>query len=128
MSRLPRSRYALAMGISDSARLAAQAKVSEVQSEVAHLKADLSEAQGKLARAESADSAIDKVPTPGVLDDLAKPLRAKSDASVSAAQAKVDDLAAKLALAETKLSAYQTAQGAVIAVTSDQDTQPTPES
>jgi chromosome segregation ATPase len=88
------------MGITSSALTKAQAAVSKTKAEVDELQADLSGAQTKLKLLQTSDKAVDKITSP--VAEQAGFLRERSDAAVSAAQADVDQITAKLEAAKTK--------------------------
>lgn len=88
------------MGITSSALSKAQATVSKTQADVDEIEAELASAQTKLKMLQAGDKAVDKVTGP--FAEQAAFLRQKSEAMVSAAQADVDELAARLEAAKTK--------------------------
>ncbi len=104
------------MGIADAAQQKAQAKVSELEATIAALKAELSQAKNELKGASALDDAVDTVTNPEKIREVAQPLRDKTDSLVATSQAKVDKIQADLTTAAAKLSAYETAQGAIDAV------------
>ncbi len=103
------------MGITSSALSKAQATVSKTQADIDEIEADLASAQTKLKLLQAGDKAVDKVTGP--FADQAAFLRQKSEAGVSAAQADVDELAAKLEAAKTKHKMAVSALNALEAVT-----------
>lgn len=109
------------MGFSDAASDKAQAKVSELEAQVASLKSDLSIAKSALAGAEALDQAVDKVTNPDAVKEAAQPIRAKTDSMVATATAKVAIIQADLTAAEAKLNMYQKAQNVVDYVTDNDD-------
>ncbi len=105
------------MGYGDAARDKAQAKVSELEAQVAALKSELSKANTELQGAQAVDDVVDKVTGPDVVRDATAPVRDKTNSLVSTAQAKVDKIQSDLTTTEAKLSTYQKAQGAIDAIT-----------
>lgn len=93
----------------------AQATVSKTQADIDEIEAELASAQTKLKLVQAGDKAVDKVTGP--FADQAAFLRQKSEATVSSAQAEVDELAAKLEAAKTKHSMAVSALNALEAVT-----------
>lgn len=105
------------MGITSSALTKAQAAVSRTKAEVDELQADLSSAQTRLKLLTTSDKAVDKITSP--IAEHTGFLRERSDAAVSAAQAQVDDIAAKLEAAKTKHSVAVTALKAMKNITDE---------
>lgn len=105
------------MGITSSALTKAQAAVSKTKADVDQLQAELSSAQTKLKLLTTSDKAVDKITNP--VAEHAGFIRERSDAAVSAAQAEVDDITAKLEAAKTKNSMAVTALKAMKNITED---------
>lgn len=78
----------------------AQAAVSKSKAEIDELEADLSSAQTKLKLIQTGDKAVDKLTDP--IAEHTGFVRQRTDAAVSAAQADVDEISAKLEAAKTK--------------------------
>ncbi len=90
------------MGITSSALSKAQAAVSKTKADVDELEADLAGAQTKLKLLQTGDKAVDTLTKP--FAEQAGAVRQRSDAAVSAAQAEVDEISARLEVARTKHS------------------------
>ncbi|HQR78768.1 MAG TPA: hypothetical protein PLT68_00965 [Actinomycetota bacterium] len=88
------------MGITSSALSKARAAVSKTQADVDELKADQAGAQTKLKLLQTGDKAVDTLTQP--FADQAGALRQRSEAAVSAAQADLDEISARLEVARTK--------------------------
>ncbi len=88
------------MGITSSALSKAQATVSKSKADVDELTADLSSARTKLKLMQTGDKAVDKLTNP--IAEHTAFVRERTDAAVSAAQADVDELSARLEAAKTK--------------------------
>ena len=105
------------MGLGETARSTAQAKVSEAEAEVAQLQNDLKQAQLDLDQANATGDLLDSASSIPVVGALTEKARGDSGVDAAAAKAKVDNLTAQLSSAETKLSLTRKAQSAVESVT-----------
>lgn len=116
----------MTMGIGETARATAHAKVSEAQAKVTQLQSQLKQAKLDLEGSSAAGDLLDSVKDTAVVGTLTSGMRDQSGVDQATAQAEVDRLTAELSSAETKLDLRRKAEAAVSAVTGGSDDDETP--
>ena len=104
------------MGITETARAQAQAKVSKAEADVAEIQSQLNRAKASFEGSAAAGGALDSVKGVAFLGSLTAGMRDQSEVDQAQGRAELDRLTADLKSAETRLDYARKAQSALLAV------------